>query len=163
MSKMIPRETIDTLRHQVDVSLENYGIVCQLYIPTDVSYAASERKDVFATPDDLTYKSYTANVSIEWSVSTYRLKQLGIYTEDMLPILAWFPNIAIAKDGSEAGLEVAIDVIRRSYITVTPEFIPNDYVGVEAFEVVNPVIRGMHDAILVQGWSIVPRRVEKGA
>jgi len=158
---MIPRETIDALRHQVNVSLENYGISCVLYIPTNASYSTSERKDVFAVPGDLSYSLYDASVFIEWGVSVYRLKQLGLYTEDMLPIVAWFPNVATAREGSEIGTEVAIDVIRRSYFTVSPEFIPNDYVGSEAFEVVNPAVKGMHDAILVQGWSIVPRRVKK--
>ena len=161
MSNMIPRETIDALRHQVNVSLDNYGIDCVLYIPTGSSYAESEKKDVFSVPADLTYISYDAKVFIEWGVSVYRLKQLGIYMEDMLPILAWFPNLAMAREGSEIGTNVAIDVIRRSYFTVTPEFIPGNYVGSEAFEVINPIVKGIHDAILVQGWSIVPRRIKK--
>lgn len=161
MSRMIPRETIDALRIQVNVSLDNYGIDSILYLPTSVSYVASEKKDVFAVPADLTYTTYDCKVFIEWGVSVYRLKQLGLYTEDMLPIVAWFPNVAIGREGSEIGAEVAIDVIRRSYFTVSPEFIPGNYVGSEAFEVVNPVVKGIHDAILVQGWSIVPRRIKK--
>ena len=161
MSKMIPRESIDAFRQQVDVSLDMYGIDCVLYIPTNVSYVASEHKDIFAVPADLSYISYDAKVFIEWGVSVYRLKQLGIFMEDMLPIVSWFPNFAIAKEGSEFGTSVAIDVIKRSYFTVNPEFIPGNYVGIEAFEVVNPVVKGIHDAILVQGWSIVPRRVKK--
>jgi hypothetical protein len=161
MSKMIPQESIDAFRQQVDVTLSMYGIDCVLYLPTDVSYAASEKKDVFAIPADLTFISYAAQVFIEWGVSVYRLKQLGLFVEDMLPIVAWFPNHAIAREGSEIGTEVAIDVIKRSYFTVSPEFIPGNYVGSEAFEVVNPTVKGIHDAVLVQGWSIVPRRIRK--
>ena len=161
MSKMIPRETIDAIRKQVNVSLDMYGIDCVLYIPTNASYAESEKKDVFATPADLTYVSYDAKVFMDWSVSAYRLKQLGIYTEHMVPILAWFPNVATAREGSEIGAEVSLDVTRRSYFVVEPEFIPNNYVGSESFEVVNQVVKGMHDAILVQGWSAVPRRIKR--
>lgn len=161
MSKMIPRRSIDAFRKQVNVSLDVYGIDCILYLPTNASYAESEKKDIFAVPQDLDYVAHDCKVFIEWNVSTYRLKQLGLYFEDTLPIVAWFPNVAILREGSNSGTEVPIDVIRRSYFTVTPEFIPGNYVGSEAFEVVNPAVKGIHDAILVQGWSIVPRRIKK--
>jgi len=73
MSKMIPRRSIDVLRNYVDVSLDNYGIDCTLYIPDAASYNAAERLDVYATPDDYTYVPYTTKVFIEWGPYTYRL------------------------------------------------------------------------------------------
>jgi len=160
MSNMIPRRVIDTMRHQVDVSLNAYGIDCTLYIPTTESFNAAEKKDVFSTPDDYEYLSYAAKVFIEWQPSTYRLKKLGMFVEGNLPILAWFGNKAIALEGSEAGAEVDIDVVRHSYFRMTPEFIPGSYVGVEEFEIVNQIIKNMHDAVILQGFSIAPRRVQ---
>ncbi len=161
MSKLIPRESIDAFRKFVNVTLDNYGISCNLYIPTVSSYNFAETLDVFATPQDLSYDHFRATVFVEWGVSVYRLKKLGIFAEDMLPIVAWFSNVAIAADGSDSGEEVPIDVHKKSYFTVEPEFIPDNYRGSEAFEVVSPVVKGMHDAVLLQGWSIAPRRVKK--
>lgn len=161
MSKMIPRELVDTLRAQVDVSLDSYGIPCVIYIPTNVSVVSAEKKDVFATVLDLEYVSYDSVVFVEWGASVYRLKKLGLYVENMLPILAWFPNFAIVREGSNSGEKVAVNLIRRSYFVVNPEFIPNNYQGTECLELVNPAIKAMHDAVIFQGWSVVPRRIKK--
>jgi hypothetical protein len=158
---MIPRESIDAFRKFVNVTLSNYGISCDLYVPTTSSYNTAETLDVFAVPQDLSYDHFQAMVFVEWGVSAYRLKKLGVFTEDALPIVAWFSNVATAADGSDSGEEVPLDVHKKSYFTVEPEFIPDNYKGSESFEVVNPVIKGMHDAILLQGWLIAPRRVKK--
>ncbi len=161
MSKMIPRSSIDAFRKQVNVTIDTFGVSCDLYIPTVSSYNASETLDIFSTPHDLSYDHYISSVFVEWGVSVNRLKKLGVFTEGMLPIVAWFSNVAVMVDDSNSGEEVPIDVHRRSYFVIEPEFIPDNYKGTEAFEVVNPVIKGMHDAVLVQGWSIVPRRIKK--
>lgn len=159
MSLMIPRESIDALRRQVDVTLANYGIDCILYVPSVASYNEAEKLDAFTVPEDLDYIRYQAKVFIEFGASVHRLKKLGLYTENMVPIVAWWGNTAVVLDGSAAGTTVALDVCKRSWFTIDPEFIPNDYVGSEAFEVVDPVVKGIHDAIILQGWSIVPRRI----
>jgi len=159
MSKMIPRETIDALRLQVDVTLDNYGIQCDLYIPTVASYNEFEEKDAYATPEDLEYTRYQCLVFIEWGASVYRLKKLGLYTEGMLPIVARFGNRATVVSGSEAGEVVDVDICKNSYFTIEPEYIPNNYVGAESFELVDEAIRGMHDAVIVKAFSITPRRV----
>ena len=160
MSKMIPRRLIDVFRHQVDVSLGNYGIDCKLYIPTNISYNEAEKLDVFAVKDDYEFIKYSAKVFIEWSPNTYRLKKLGLFTEDSIPILVWFGNKAIAMEGSEAGEEVDIDIVLHSYFIVEPEYIPNNLKGTESFELVNPVVKNIHDAVLIQGFLVVPRRIK---
>jgi hypothetical protein len=157
---MIPQEVVDVLRNQVDVSLDNYGISCTLYLPTNTSYDTAEKLDVFAEPEDLSFTSYSAKVFIEWQPTAYRLKKLGLFVEGNLPILAWFGNKATALDGSEAGQEVDVDIVRLSYFTINPEFIPNNYIGVEQFEILNPIIKGMHDMVIMQGYSIAPRRIK---
>lgn len=156
MSKMIPRETIDALRHQVDISLDNFGIDCTLYIPDPDSYNAAEKLDVFATPNDYSYTEYSAKVFIEWNPSTYRLKKLGVFVEDSIPILAWFGNKAV----NQADEKVDVDVILHSYFEISPEFIPENQQVTQQFEIVNNIVKGLHDAVIRKGYVIVPRRVQ---
>jgi hypothetical protein len=160
MSRMLPRRSIDVFRQQVDVSLGMYGIDCHLFIPTNTSYNEAEKLDVFAVANNYDYLEYSAKVFIEWSPNTYKLKKLGLFTEDSIPILVWFGNKAVAVGGSEAGEEVDIDIVLHSYFTIEPEYIPNNYKGTESFELVNFVVKHMHDAILVQGYLVVPRRIK---
>jgi hypothetical protein len=160
MSRMIPRESIDVLREYVDISLTSYGIDCTLYIPTNTSYAVAEKLDVFATPSDYSFLSYSAKVFIQWTPNIWRLKKLGLFTEGQVPILAYFPNKVIALEGSEAGSEVEVDIVKTSYIKILPEYIPEDQKGVEEFEVVNVGTPNMQDAVITKLYSLVPRRVK---
>lgn len=158
MSRMIPRETIDCLRHQVDISLDNYGIDCTLYIPTVDSSNTAEKLDVFATPNDYKpYVEYSAKVFIEWNPSTYRLRKLGVFVEDSIPILAWFGNKAVNQDKEK----VDIDIILRSYFEIPLEFIPENRQASQQFEIVNNIVKGMHDAVIRKGYVIVPRRMQQ--
>jgi len=161
-TRMLPRESIDVLRDYVDVALDAIGMDCTLYIPTNTSYSNAEKLDVFAKPSDYSYSSYTAKVFIKWNPSLYKLKKLGLFTEDSLPILVHFGNKAtvISVVGQTAGTEVSIDVSLRSYFEITPEFIPANYVGVEQFELVNVASQGMQDALIRKLYSAVPRRVQ---
>lgn len=159
MSKILPRQTVDVLRQLVDISLDNYGVEVTLYIPTNISYGIAEKLDVFKEPDDYEYTSYTAMVFINWNPSTYRLKKYGIFVEGEVPILAWMPNKATALEGSEAGTLVDVDICNKSYFEINPEFIPSNYEDVEQFEVVSPIIKGMHDKVIYKGFKIAPRRV----
>jgi len=133
---------------------------CTLYLPTSSSYSAAERLDVFATPSDYSYTKYAAKVFIHWNPSLYKLKKLGLFTEDVLPILVRFGNKATALEGSNAGTLVPIDVSLKSYFEIEPEFIPEKYVGVEQFELVNVASKGMQDALIRRLYSAVPRRVQ---
>jgi len=159
---MIPRASIDVLRKYVDVIMKAIGIDCTLYIPNVASFDAAEIKDVFATPADYTYNSYSAKVFIQWNPSTYKLKKLGLFVEDTLPILVWFGNKATALDvdGVASGTLVDMDTCVKSYFSFTPEFIPENYEGVEAFELVNVAVKGFQDCIIRKIYSAVPRRVQ---
>lgn|GEM_PF-6239061 len=157
MSRLIPRETVDAIRHMTDVILDYAGIDCELYIPTVGSYNEAEKLDVYSTPEDYEYIGYSTKVFINWHPNTYQLKKLGLYTEDSLPILVRFGNKAILLGGSDTLVD--IDVVIRSYFKISPEFIPNNYQGVSEFEVVNVAVQGLHDAVLTKLYSCAPRRI----
>lgn len=160
---MLPRGSINVLRDFVDIALDAIGMDCILYIPTITSFNAAEKLDVFAKPSDYSYSSYSAKVHIHWNPSLYKLKKLGLYTEDQLPILVWFGNRAtvISATGYTPGEIVPIDTCIKSYFEVTPEFIPSNYLGVEQFELVNVASKGMQDALIRKIYSAVPRRIRQ--
>jgi hypothetical protein len=145
----------------VNVALDIAGIDCTLYIPTNVSHGVAEKLDVWDTPADLTYLSYTSTVFLNWSPNTKLLKKLGLYVEGTTPILARFPFVATPLTGSDAGVEKEVDIIVKSYFRIAPEFVPSDYTGIEDFEVVNIGTESIHDAVLTQIYSVAPRRVTR--
>lgn len=159
-TRMLPRASIDVLRSFVDIALDAIGMDCTLYIPTNVSYAAAEKLDIFSKPSDYVYASYSAKVFIQWGPSLYKLKKLGLFTEDTLPILVWFGNKGTALDGDDVGTLIDMDVTLQSYFEIEPEFIPGNYEGVEQFEIVNVASKGMQDALIRKIYSAVPRRVQ---
>jgi len=134
MSKLIPRETIDTLRQHVNFLMDSLGVEATLYIPTAASLNTAEGLDVFELHTDHSYLSYSIMCFIEWNPSKYRLRKLGIFTEDELPILVWIPLVATALEGDEAGQEVDIDVVPKSYFKIAPEFIPGSEIKAQEFE-----------------------------
>ena len=154
MSKIIPRRTIDALRVFRDVSLDNYGIDCDIYIPNNVGTV--EDYDIYAKPADYEYTHYTGTVWIEWSPNIHRLRNIGIFTEDQLPILARMPRKATADDAVIRN----IDVIRRSYIKIDMEFIPDSVEKAEEFEVVDILLGQAHDAAVNPMHIIAPRRLK---
>jgi len=161
MSLMIPRESIDQLRNYTDISLSAYGIDCTLYIPTNTSYSDAEKLDVFVTPEDYSFLSYTAKVFISWIPNIWLLKKLGLYVEGQKPILAYLPNRATALGGSEEGEEVEINIVQHSYIKMLPEYIPDDQSGVEEYEIINIGTPHIHDAVINRVYSLAPRRVKQ--
>jgi len=87
---------------------------------------------------------------------------LGLFIEDTLPIMVWFGNkaTAISVEGVTTGAVVAIDTCLKSYFKIVPEFIPENYEGVEAFELVNVASKGFQDSVIRKIYSAVPRRVQ---
>lgn len=150
---MIPRETIDVMRNFVDVSLDNYGFDVDLYVPTNKDDL--EDLDVYAEPTDFEYEHYTAKLFVEWHPSVYRLKKLGIFVEGELPIIVYLPN----QCTNDSDVEVDVDILKGSYIKISLEYIPSDFDKFTEFELVELVVRHMHDAILVQSYKAVPRRL----
>lgn len=160
MSKLVPRATIDVLRGVVDVILNQaIGMDCTIYIPTTSSLTSAEGLDIFEKPSDLAFTPYSSSCFIVWNPSKYRLRKLGIFVENEIPILVWLPNTATALEGSEQGQVVDIDVVQKSYIRIAPEMIPGKYQNVQELEVVDVIVKGMHDAIIYKGYKCVPRRV----
>lgn len=160
MSKLIPRRTIDAVRNMVDVALDIIGIECTIYIPTNISYGEAEKLDIWAEDANYEYTSYSGMVFIEWKASTTKLKQLGLFVEGGLPILARFGNKLTALEGSSVGVEAEVDIPIQSYFKIDPEYIPEDYSGEEHFKIVN-ISTKLHDAVLTKVYSIAPRRVKK--
>jgi len=154
MSRMLPQESVDVLRDFVNVSLDNYGIDCTLYIPTNSNDI--EKYDVFVKPSDYTYAQYTAKVFIDWSPTIWTLKKYGLFVEDQTPILAYMGNKAIDQDGDET----TVNIIIGSYIRINPQFVSNNYKDIEEYEIVNIGTPKIHDAVIVQVYSLAPRRVQ---
>jgi len=154
MSRMIPQESVNVLREFVNISLDNYGIDCTLYIPSNASDV--EKYDVFAKPSDYTYTQYSAKVFIDWSPNIWTLRKYGLFVEDQTPILAYFGNEAVDQNEEET----TVNIIIGSYIRIEPQFIPNNYKDVEEFEIINIGTPKIHDAVIVQVYSLAPRRVQ---
>lgn len=157
----LPKQTINVLRGFVDLSLDAYGIDCALYIPTTASANEAEKLDVFAAPEDLEYTEYSCKVFIVWNPGKSKLRKFGIFTEDEIPMLCWFPNKAriIDESGSAYGDSVEIDITRKSYFTISTEFIPEDFSDFEEFVIIDPIIKGMQEKVVLQVYKCVPRRV----
>lgn len=155
MSRMIPPETVAALRKFNDISVDNYGIDCTLYVPTNAD--AIDAIDVYATPADVTYTTYlNQTVLMLWAPNQKMLRKLNIFTEDELPILAFFKNTY--KD--VAGNDVPLQVIIGSYVVIPFNFVPSTYETAE-FEVVDIIIRHAHDATVTLAYKMAPRRVKE--
>jgi hypothetical protein len=140
----------------VNIGISNLGIDCDLYIANNLDIVESE--DVYAAPGDYSFDHYTCQVSIDWSPNVWRLKGWGLYVEGELPLLAWLPTEALGDGGSN----VNIDVTRHSYFTIDPQFIPDNWQGVEEFEITDIGIKGFHDAVIRKVYKCAPRRVIRG-
>ena len=145
MSKMIPQATVDTLRLFTDTSVDLYGIDCKMYVPLNLT--AADQNDIYKTVSEINYSMVETLVWIEWAPDVYRLRKLGIYVEDQTPQIAWFKN--------------SLNVVLHSYFSIPLQYIPKTLVGVEEFEVVDSVVKGLHDAIILNCFKIAPRRVKK--
>ena len=141
MSRMIPTETVDSVRRQVDISIDLFGIPCRLFLIQDMEKREaldvySERPANFAPPVETT-------VFIDWAPSIWKLRKFGIYVEDQVPILAWFKW--------RTGLS------RHSYFEIDVRYVP-DNITTTRFELIVPVMKGLHDQEIVTGWQVAPYR-----
>lgn len=146
MSRLVPQRTIDALRRHVDISLDNFGVYVDLYVPTNLE--TIEGQDMFQTPTDVTFEEHLNVLAfINWSPNTYRLRELGLYVEGETPITAYFK-----------GLE-DIDVLIDSYIKVPIQYISNDVYKTNEFTIVNLLAGPMLDAQVRQEYKLAPRRI----
>ena len=145
----------------MDVTVDLYGIACTLYIPSTASLNVAERLDPYSTPADYTHTAYTAQVFIEWKPGAKRLRKLGLQVEEEAPVLSWFGRFATPTTGALAGTLVEVDIPVHSWFSIQPEFVPDEYVGEEEFELVDVVVpeNMIHDAVIGKGFILAPRRV----
>ena len=140
---LLPYDTILGLRRFQDLSVENYGIPCTLYIPTNLT--TLEPDDVYTDPDDITFKVFhDQKVWIEWyAKDLYRLRKMGVFAEHELPVLAYFKSNPV--------------VTIKSYIKVPMRYVPDSY-GVENWEVVESVMVGTYSSQTISKYKIAPLR-----
>jgi hypothetical protein len=112
---------------------------------------------VFVEPTDFTYNIYTAQIYVEWNPNIHRLRKLGFFAENESPMVARFASTAVDVD--ESGVDVKVEIVPKSYVQIPIQFIP-DQLDTNEFELVDTKITGVHDAVAVKLWQLVPRRVK---
>ena len=143
MGKLIPQQTIDALRSFNDLSVDTFGIDCQLFVKNDTTRTESE--DVYSRVQDATYDASKAQAFIVWNPDAKMLRKLGLFTEGELPIICWFKNDP--------------KVVIGSYIKVDTQYVPRNY-DRDEFEIVDVMVRGIYDAIVLNAYKLAPRRVK---
>jgi len=161
MSLMIPAATIAVLRKQNNVSVDLWGIACDLYIISNSDEYSDdgsfeiETDDIYGNDGEYEYTHYTTKVWIDWSPNMYRLRALGLYSEGELPILARFSTQAI----DDAGDTVDVDILEKSYIKIDMNYVPASAGNYDEFEI-NAIMTGYkHDATVAKQFKLAPRRV----
>jgi len=145
---LLPLEAIAVYRKTFAEMIEVYGFEVELFIPKPEVIAQQESLDVYAEKPDIKgdekfQPGIIIKTFVEWKPDTKRLRRLGIYTEDNLPIVAWFKH----SDG----------VVRNSYIKIPINYQKGEW-GTDEFELVDCLIRNVLNAVVIQAWSIAPRR-----
>ena len=143
---LLPLETIDTFRNTIDTVIDVYGFPCDLYIPKVETIDQQEALDIYSEKPDLKDHSNNpikTNVFIEWKPDQKRLRKMGVFVEDSLPIVAWFKGIT--------------ELTRQSWFKIDINKARDDY-GTDEFELVDQIVKNMYNAVVVQCWVIAPRR-----
>jgi len=143
LSGILPKETVNVLRTFNDLAVDLYGITCSLFVPTNLT--ALEPNDAYTAPADITFKQHNqVPVWIEWSVKDLnKLRKLGIFSEDQVPILAWFKRFPT--------------VTLNSYIQIETRYIPDHY-DTDRFEIVEVIMRNIYDSEIYRCFRIAPLR-----
>jgi hypothetical protein len=143
MSGQIPDTTVNVLRTFNDISINQYGIEVNLYIPNNLNVV--ETNDAYIAPNSITYTEYLMQkVWIEWFArDIVKLRKLGLFTEKEAPIVAWFKN--------------SPEVILGSYIVVKERYIPDQY-DTDRFEVVNIILKNTYSGEIYKSFKMAPRR-----
>lgn len=161
MSNAIPRQVIDSMRNSVDVVLNYQGIDCSLFIPTSTSSNEAEMLDAYSLPSDKTFIEYTTKVFIVWKPNIRRLKKLGLFEEGSLPLIGKFGRKATPVTGSNAGIEIDVDIIQGSWFRTSIEYVYGNTSDVTDFEIVDIVPPQVHDAVIWKEYIVAPMRLQK--
>lgn len=144
---LLPQETIDVYRDTIDRVIEIYGFDVELYVPQSSSVEQREGLDIYMEKPDDGKEHFMSPIKtqcfIEWKPEMKRLRRLGIFTEDELPIISWFKNIP--------------ELTRNSYIRIPINYQKGEW-GTDEFELIDCLLRNTYNAIVVQAWSLAPRR-----
>ena len=141
---LLPLETVDTLRSIVSTMIQIYGIPCTLFIPQPGPLKQQETLDIYQEkPDYKDLPGIETKVWIEWKPDTKRLRKLGIFVEDNLPILAWFEGIH--------------EITRNSWFRIPINIAQNKNTQDE-LEIIDNVVKNMYSSIIVSAWIVAPRR-----
>lgn len=145
MSGIIPIRTVDTIRTFSDLAVDLFGITCTLYVPSNLT--ALEPNDAYTAPTDIVYTKHTqVPVWVEWfAKDIVKLRKLGIFSENELPMTAWFKSEP--------------EVVIQSYIKVESRFIPNKY-DTDEFEIVDVILVNTYDSEVYRRYKIAPRRAK---
>jgi len=143
MTRLVPKATVDAMRSFNDLSVNNYGMDCQLFIKNNTTQ--NETNDVYNTPSDDNFFVTKTKVYIEWTPNMNRLRKLGLYAEGEVPIICWFKNEP--------------DIVMGSYIKLDTQYVPEQY-DRDEFEITDVMVRGIYDAIILKAYKLVPRRVK---
>jgi len=143
MGRLIPQESIEAFRQFNNLSVENFGIDCQLFVVNDTT--RMEPNDVYSKVTDATYCASQTQVFIDWRPDHKMLRKFGLFTEGELPIICWFKNNP--------------DVVLGSYIKIDMQYVPKNF-DRDEFEIVDVLIRGIYDAIVLNAYKLAPRRVK---
>lgn len=139
---LIPIDTVQAYRRNTDMLITIYGIPCELYIPTNVEQR--ERLDVYEESPNLQYNPpVESRVFIEWKPSSKRLRSLGVFVEDELPVIAWLRGDYVIN--------------RNSYMRITINYGVGENQD-EEYELVDRLVKNAYDASIVECWRIAPRR-----
>ena len=151
---LLPQRMVNGFRQFSDLSVEAYGMPCVLYIPSNLTTVLVN--DVYTKPSDYTFTKYDTKVWIEWSPNKYQLSKLGMYTENELPMLAYFSNVLRTAFQSYDDLDITIG----SYFTIDIQYITQFDKITNEFDIVDVRALGMRDKLALKVFKIVPRRVK---
>lgn len=145
MSKVIPQSTIDTFRSFNDISIDTFGVDCTLFIPSnlnDVDALGPYRAD-----RHIKFDEYNTKVFMLFEPSAHRLRKMGIFVEDKIPVLAFF--------------KMEYDVSISSYFRLSMQYYQGDNseLKTDEFSIVDFVIpHNLQDKMAVRAFKVAPRR-----
>lgn len=154
MSNMIPQESADAFRIFTNVSVENYGMPCTLYVPNNLT--ATMLRDTYTKPSDYVFDEYDTKVWIEWAPNKRQLAKLGLFAEEETPMLAHFSNVFRGPFQDLHDLDITIG----SYFEIGVQYITKLKEYVSEFDIVDVMATGMANKLMTKVFKIAPRRVK---
>lgn len=141
MSNILPKRSVDSLKASIDTAVRILGVDCKLWVPQN--FESIENQDVYKDPSTLQTNMYNTKVLLDWKGDRSRLRKLGIFTEENIPMVCIFYS--------------CIPVIIESYFTIDFRLVPGT-ISTEKFTVVESLNRYMHDMEILKVFRFAPFR-----